>query len=323
MAPTKRGVGVDAETGSAGKVDRTTLGEVLGYAGVGAATTALGLLLVGNGSGDEGKNALVAGVAAVGLLAVGVALGNAKVGGANRFRSVMWFLSVVAGYTALQSIFLDAGQSGKAAAIASGALTAIYAGGLWWFSTSTLQQLACYLTLVSAVVAAVFPDTSDPTFTGSVGVVTAVLLVAGSVWIALGAAGYIRPRRAAWVIGAISLSIAPLFASDGADETGPVLLLAAVGLLAFGAGTLLDDRAISGIGIVDLLFSGSAAAASFAQGSKGNASAALVIALAMLVGSVLLLRQVDTRTVAQRPDALDPPPQDPAPPPPPPDPSEG
>ena len=306
-------------------LDRVTLGELLGYAGAATSLVALSVLVVAANSDTPSKWVVgsTAGLAAAGFLVAGLLLGRPDDKRSVRFRSVLWFLSAQALFDAMFSVLASNGGADLKSNLALSALvTAVYAAALWWWSRQSLQQIALFLAALAALLTVAFPDVASDTF--GFPDFTPLMLVAigsGLVWLGLGWRGVIAPRRTAMVLGAVTMSFSPYFLSFRGDRnaTGAVFAFVGVGLLV--GGHLARDRAISGIGVVDVLAGsalvvGVAVQGSFGEGSTGRAAAALVIGLVMLAGAIWLMRP--RAAAATPPDAPAATPGEPPPPPPPP-----
>jgi hypothetical protein len=91
----------------------------------------------------------------------------------------------------------------------------------------------------------------------------------------------VGPPRTGLVLGALTIVIAPLFLSVGSGTTGAVAV-AIVGVIVLGAGEVLEDRAVVGIGVVALLFGSALATTLLTEPETSKAVAALVIGLVAL-----------------------------------------
>jgi len=324
-------VAVEPErTAPSNALDLATAAELLGYAGAAISLAAAALVVVNSGSISRTSASITIALAAAGLLGAGAMLGGSEDERAGRMRSVFWFLSAIAVFELMVLLTIgDGGGNPKGAITASAAVTAGVAGVLWWWSRRSLQQVALFGAALLTLLAAAFPDLGSfllgpPDFTP----LMIVALIAGTGWFVLGWRGLVQPPRTAMVLGALSASISPLFLTANGDASGSGVLVAIIGAVLIVAGYLVQDRAVSGIGIVGLLWGTSTLVTDLVKTSDAGSFAALVLGLVMVAASILLWRS--GRAVGgfgppptappMEPGASPRPPEAPAPPEPPPPP---
>jgi hypothetical protein len=300
-------------------LDLATAAELLGYAGAAVSLAAAALVVVNSGSISRTSASITIALAAAGLLGAGAMLGRGEDERAGRMRSVFWFLSAIAVFELMVLLTVgDGGGNPKGAITASAAVTAGAAGVLWWWSRRTLQQVALFGAALLTLLAAAFPDlgsffSGPPDFTP----LMIVALIAGAGWFVLGWRGLVQPARTAMVLGALSASISPLFLTANGDASGSGVLVAIVGVVLIVAGYLIQDRAVSGIGIVGLLWGTSTLVTDLVKTSDAGSFAALVLGLVMVAASILLWRGFGRPAAAPPMEQGAPPTQAEAPPPPP------
>jgi hypothetical protein len=245
---------------------------------------------VNSGSISKTSASITIGLAAAGLLGAGAMLGNAGDDRAGRMRSVFWFLSAVAVFELMVLLTVgDGGGNPKGAITASAAVTALVSGVLWWLSRRSLQQIALFGAALLTLLAAVFPDLGSfllgpPDFT----TLMVVALIAGVGWFVLGWRGFVQPVRTAMVLGALTATFSPVFLNANGDAAGSGVLVAVVGSALIVAGHLVRNRAVSGIGIVGLLWGTSILVTDLVKTSDAGSLAALVFGLVMVAASILL-----------------------------------
>lgn len=297
-------------------LDLAVVADLLGYAGAAVSLAAAALVVVNSGSISKTSASITIALAAAGLLGAGVMLGGSADDRAGRMRSVFWFLSAIAVFElmVLLTVGDDAGNI-KGAITASAAVTALVAGALWWWSRRSLQQIALFGAALLTLLAALFPDLGSmffeaPDFT----VLMVVALIAGVGWFVLGWRGLVRPARTAMVLGALSASFSPIFLSGNGDASGAGVLVAVVGGASIVVGYLVRDRAVSGIGIVALLWGTSTTVTDIVKTSDAGSVAALVLGLVMVAASILLWQAGGGIGKFGRPAAVPPAPGVPSPP---------
>ncbi len=222
--------------------------EALGY--LGGIIVVVGAILVGSqfwpGLGAGGRLAIVL-VVAIALLVSGalVPVGLGPVG--VRLRAVLLALSVVAFTGALSTLFYDVVDT-DASAVPSLmiALATAYAFALWYWRPSVLQLgVAAAGTALTTGLVAGWLELPFPA-------VAAAVLAVGVVWLTLGWAALVRPRRATLVIGAaIAFVGGQLFVIGGGGTIWG--LLTAIALV--GVALHHRDLLLLGIGSVAVLFS--------------------------------------------------------------------
>lgn len=286
-----------------------TIGEIVGYVGAAAGLTGASIAL--GATASPSVQAVFNLVTAVVLFGAGLALGG-EAGAYGRMRSVFWFLSVflIAG---LVTIWLGPilGLSAKTVAVLTGLVSAAYSLGLWWWSRRSLQVLALILSLLTTLIALIFPDVTElafgpPDLTG-VGLTT--WLFGGAV-IGAGVLGILAPRTTTLAAGSVIAVLGPLFLLQGDTRVlGESLsLLTAMALVA--AGAWFAQRGMSGIGIAGILVAASAIVANHIR-EQGPAIAVLVIGLVM-VGIAILLARTARQSAGSRATAPPPPPPPPS-----------
>ena len=271
---------------------RISLIEVVGYVGLTATLFATGLLL----SLSELSQNLVGAVSlalTVVLLVVGAALGSDAPDRVRRLRSVCWYLSVSFFSAMLEAWLLSPSSllSGFSSLLPIFVATAVYALALWIFLPRTLQQLAFYSAVLSAVIVLVAPSPASfvfapPNLTG----VAIVLWAGGAGWFALGYLGWARPPRSAMVIGMLASLPGPLLFAMDSTEAAFVLLGATAAVYLFLGGRL-DDRAVSGIGAVGLVVGVVGFLVSAGVDDRASGGAVLALGAGLLVVTLLLARQ--------------------------------
>jgi hypothetical protein len=292
-----------------GLVPRPLLAEAVAYVGAPVASAGAAIVLSRSSLATGGR--LVVALLFVGVfLAVGFAVGDDE--SVARLRSVMWFAAVLAWFALVQVLVFDlGGMTSRTGAIVSSLLAAAGALGVWWLCRRSLQQIALFAAAVAIVAAAAFPTPSLFGFdTTTVGL---LLWILGLVWLALGAADVLAPRRTALVLGAVTALLAPIYllrqgTSLGADAVG---FLTALGLLV--AGHRLADRAVEGLAIVGLVSVCAAVVVEHLRDPEMLAVSALLVGLALLAAAVAIARRSSAEPVAMRPSHV--PPGDPPPPP--------
>jgi hypothetical protein len=280
------------QTVASNAFDKIGVAELLGYVGAAVAVFALFPLILKSTEAPTKWMVLLAGMLAAALLAVmGAVFGRGIDARLARLRSVLWFLSAQAFFGALVAVLTANAASGSKGILAlSELITAIYAGALWWLHRGSLQQIAVYVTAVGALLTILSPSFDEVTFAPpDFTPLMIVALVAGAVWMVLGWRGVVSPRRTALVLGAISMSFAPYFLTVSGDTNGAGILFLVVGAILLMAGHLLSDRAVSGIGVADLLIGSITVLAYALDGSRGAAAGALFIGLGLLLVAIVLI----------------------------------
>jgi hypothetical protein len=258
------------------------VGELLAYVGAAVALGGAGIVAATSADSEASTEAILA-ISAVVLVAVGWFAGDPEEPRRRRVRAVFWFVSVQA-VTQLLTVVLatDAGNDVKTTFIVIGLVSTAYAAVLWFLFRSSLQEIALYAGLIGTLTAIVFPSLDSALFgPPDLSVVAVTWWALGIAWMVLAWRGVVGPPRTGLVLGALTVVIAPLFLSVGSGTTGAVAV-AIVGVIVLGAGEVLEDRAVVGIGVVALLF-GSALATTLVTGPEtSKAVAALVIGLVAL-----------------------------------------
>ena len=228
------------------------------------------------------------------LLVVGAALGSEAPDRVSRLRSVCWYLSVGFFSSMLEAWILSPSAliSGFSSLLPVFIATAVYALALWLFLPRVLQQLAFYSAVLSALIVLVAPSPTSfvfapPDLTG----VALVLWAGGAGWFTLGYLGWIRPPRAAMVIGMLASLPGPLlFATDSAEVAFLLVAATAAGYLFLGG--RLADRAVSGIGVVGLVVGVVGFLVAVGVDDRGSGGAVLAIGIGLIVVALLLAREV-------------------------------
>ena len=188
----------------------------------------------------------LAAAAAALLLAAGIAVPERLGEAGRRLRAVLWLASTGAftGFLALIATEVFDWNDADVALFTAGA-SAIYAGTLWAYRPSGLQQVAVFGAFVAtAVSAAGHLEAADETAPG---------LAAwglGLVWLALAWGGLLPPRQVAYVLG----SVGALFGAQATMSTGwghVVALGTVTGLV--GVAVLIGNLVVLGIGAVGML----------------------------------------------------------------------
>ncbi|HEU4348497.1 MAG TPA: hypothetical protein VFR35_11995 [Actinoplanes sp.] len=305
----ERRVGGDRPPGQAGEpadfgkppVRTTGLSEALGYAGAAIAVVA-GAVLAARSWADLGRGGQLTALAVltVVLLEAGRRLRSNDRSALRRLASVLW-LGSATGFAAFLEVSISGGDQTtdkEAMAIALGSLG--YAGLLWSVERRVLQQIALYAAAIATVLAAA------DVLTGSAAVGSFGVMAVGAGWLELGRRGWLAPKPAAEILGALAL----IAATDSLYATGwrtPALILGvAVGLGLLVAGSLLQRTAILGLGVAALVLFGWRTMVDYLHGGGGPV-ALLVVGLALVAIAVTLSR---TRT-ASRPRRSTRPPVDP------------
>jgi hypothetical protein len=292
-------------------VPRPLLAEAVAYVGAPAAAAGAAIVLSRSSLATSGR-LLVAVLFVAVFLAVGFAVGDA--GTMARLRSVMWFGAVLAWFALVQVLVFDlADMTSRAGAFVASLLAAVGASAVWWLCRRSLQQIALYASAVAIVAAAAFPTPSLSGFdTTTVGL---LLWVLGLVWLGLGAASVLAPRRTALVLGAVTALLAPIYLLRQGTSLGGEAVGFATALALLVAGDRLADRAVEGLAIVGLVSVSAAVVAEHLRDPGVLAVGALLVGLGLLAAAVLLARTAGGPGVTRAST------MPPGPPPPPPGPS--
>jgi hypothetical protein len=207
----------------------------------------------------------------------------------RRLGSVLWLLSAAAFAGAvglgledlLFDVYFDGGTTNF---VATSAATAAYAGTLWWFRWSCLQQVGAYAAVVATVVALLAAPAHPPT-AAWFGLAVAGL---GAAWGVLGWGGVLRPERTALVLGSVGVLAG---AEVVASETGwgiALGLAAAVAMLA--GGVVLRRALLVGLGAAGLLVFLPQGIGRWLGDSVGAALVLMISGLAVVATGVLIAR---------------------------------
>lgn len=258
------------------RVGRSMLAEGLGYVG-GAVVVAGASLLTAHYWEDlstAGRVSVLFGAALLTLLAGGVVPPRPGSTG-SRLRAVLWLASTVlwAGATA---VLVDeaAGLSPTTGSVVSFALTAAYAGALWWRHSYWLQQCA-FMVSVTLLVAAVIDLPGVP---GSPGL---GVWGVGLMWVLLGLSGVLVPEELPLVLGSLTAVIGAMTAAE--SDLGMTLTLVTVAAVVVGA-LVVRDLLLLAVGAVGALVNVPAAMSRWFPDSVA-APLALVVVGATLIGA--------------------------------------
>lgn len=269
---------------------RTVLPEALGYAG-GAIAVVAGTVLAARSWVDLGRGGQLTALAVLTavLREAGRRLRTNERSALRRLASVLW-LGSAAGFAALLGVWLAGGGEATkhdALSVALGSLG--YAGLLWSVHRRLLQQVALFAAAIATVV------TACDVLSRSAAAPSFGVLAVGAGWLELGRRGWLPPKPAAGILGALALIAAPdsLYAIGWRGPAVTLGLAAGLGLLV--AGSLLRRTAILGLGVAALLLFGWRTTVDYLHGGAGPLGM-LVLGLALVVTAVALSR---TRTASR------------------------
>lgn len=259
--------------------------EVLGYLGAVIAVTAIVVAVHQIWKQVPAVAQLtVAGVIGVGLLLAGAALPTDRDPAFARLRSVLWVLSTaaVAAFVAvLTRRYLD--LAGADVALAAEAAWLACAVPLWWWTKSTLEQVATFGGLVALIETGL--GRIDP-HAGSFASGIALWALALAWGIAV-ARGYLVPRLIGILLSGVGVLVGAIIAMD--QPAGVALAVVTVaGLLA--AGVLQHRVLLIGIGAIGTMYVIPDAAHRYLPGSVAPPLASAVIGLLLLGVALRLAR---------------------------------
>jgi hypothetical protein len=270
--------------------------QIAAYAGVAMGLVGTVALVAFTTDPSETTILLVAIAVTAVLFGAGAAIRREPRSSTQRLRSVLWFTSllgwavVVEGFLVVTEIDLV----GRSRQLLTAVLLAAAAVALWVGLRRTLQLIGAFVGLFSLLSAATFPE-PDPF--GQLDLVAPAVTswVFGAVWMALGARGVVRPPRTALVLGTITVLLSPLVLGVSGSPTETTVTVVELWVVATSAaclivGTWLVDRAVEGLAIVGILLSVSVLVGDLLGDSQGGAIAAVVVGVALLAGSILVLR---------------------------------
>jgi hypothetical protein len=217
--------------------------EALGYLGAVLALAAGIVLLADRWSGlSVGVTLSAIGIAATVALASGWLVRDNAEPAIRRLGSVLWAGSVVLVAWFAAGFAMDVLEtSDRTSGIIASVSGAIVAGALFALRRQALQQLALFAALFFVV---------GFVFRGEVTIGAAMLLLALG-WFALGWRGVLEPRRIAFGLGSLGVLIGPMLIASEATAAG-LLIGLAMAAAVVGAGVLVHEAALLGIGVVGL-----------------------------------------------------------------------
>lgn len=218
---------------------------------LGAALVALSLILFGVSVWDQltaWSRAGIAGLITLVLLVAGWALSRSAAAPARRAGSFAWLLSVggvaaTAVLVTLDSLDLDEDTVVLSTAVCVASAAAV----LYLLARTALQQIALAAGIVFLLVAlGAIVFTID-----AVWLLSLTLFALGAIWLLLTWGGFLKPTTTGWVLGALLCLGVGFAGSEGqAIWSG---LGVAVGLGIVYLSTLIDLRALLGIGVLGLV----------------------------------------------------------------------
>lgn len=271
---------------------RISVAEILAYLGITGVLYGTFLLLALS-SPSQDEVGLVSLVLTVVFLVTGAAVGTDAPDRIGRLRSVSWYLSVSFFSSMLQAWLISPTSllSGFSSLLPVFVPTAVYALALWLFLPRLLQQLAFYSAVLSALVVLVAPAPTSFTFgSPDLSGVALVLWLGGAGWFALGYAGWVRPPRAALVLGMLVSVPAPLIFAKDSVEVAFLLVLATAAVYVFLGGRLAD-RAVTGIGAVGVVVGLVGFLVAVGADDRPWASVVLALGAGLLIVAILLARR--------------------------------
>lgn len=221
--------------------------EALGYVG-GALMAVAGLVMAQQIWVDlsPGVHVLLLGVVAIVLLTAGAMVRAEPGTPLGRLGSFLWLVAVavVAGTAAVIAEEM-AGLDGAATGVAVAAPTTAVALVLWARRRWSLQEIAVFAGLLATGASLLALVGIDLEAWGGV-----LVWVSGAAWLALSAAGVLRPARTGLLLGAVAVLQGPLMMAD-AGSGGVLLGLATAGVLV-AASVALRETILLGLGVLGL-----------------------------------------------------------------------
>jgi uncharacterized membrane protein HdeD (DUF308 family) len=289
---------------------RTTLLDVMGYAGVALAITGVGIAL---GDADVAVQTVAGLLTTVVTLALGWLVARQPADeAAGRMRGIFWFVSLIA-WSQVVNVLLGpegADLTGRALAVLSGILLALLAVPLYWVERRSLQLIGVFLASVTVVAGLLYQEDAifgqtipDPQWAAvGVGALGAVTL-----W--LGMRERLAPQRTAMVLGSIALLYGVLFATldlvalaisggEPSDLSAIAVFVAAV--IVLFAGERTGTVAVFGIGVVGLLVGVLILVAKHAR-SEADGWVVVVLGLLLAAAVVVFGRRSATEPAAPEP----------------------
>jgi hypothetical protein len=269
---------------------RITIVEILGYAGTAIALVGTGAVVGSFTSGGRVVTYLVSALLAIALFLAGFVIGAATPERLKLMRSVLWFLSIGAFQAFVGALIEPSTRAGFFVVLL---LTGLAAGALWFLERRTLQQLAFYLSVLGMILVLVAPGGLFGFFgffggPPDLAVTAIVTMLIGGAWLVLGYLGLMTPPRTAMVLGSLTVLLGTLILSSETQK-GAFLLMALAGAALLAVGNMRSDRAVSGVGIVGLLFGVSVFFGEIVSGDAGSI-VALVVGVGILLAAILLGR---------------------------------
>jgi hypothetical protein len=258
--------------------------EALGYLGGALVLAAVPILAARywSGLGLAGRLAFTASATAV--LFVAGALISPGVGAAqDRLRGVLWALST-GGFASFTAVLADGGleRPARDVALLSSICAAGYAGGLWLYRRTALQQLVLFASL------AVVTGTAASRLEHGEEVVGLAIWGLAAVWLLLSWGGLVRPRRAGYLAGGAGTVVGAQAALVAGWGYG-LAVVAAVALVAVAV--LMRDVALLVISAVGMFLVVPATVERFFPDELAAPFGLLVAGTLLLVGGALVARR--------------------------------
>lgn len=266
---------------------RSRVAEALGYVGGTLALGALAVVVEDLWSDlPAWAQAGLLGLLAVILLAAGAWVRARDDAALRRLSSVLWLLSTLSVAFMAGVVVELPDWSGEADTLAVGAVTAAYAGVLWWLRP-TAPQLVIFSVAVATTVAT---GLALPALSMEEGVAGLALWGVAVAWALLTWTGTLTPRRTGYTLGAIGTLVgAQIAASAGLGGWGHLLGLVTSALLVV-ASVPVGEVVLLALGAVGTFGFIAATVLRYFEDSLGVPLALFLVGLAFIGASLLLAR---------------------------------